>query len=244
MKAKWDTRVYIDLFAGPGIVRVKGSRRLLWGSPLLALQVSDQFDKYILCESDPRLLDALKQRCSILAPKADIAFVEGDCNDKVDAICSKIPAASKNNRVLSFCFVDPYDLSVKFSTIKRIAAVFVDFLVLLALHMDAGRNEAHYTNPTNHKLDDFLGQSEWRKRWQSRSPNTSFSQFLAEEYAHGMQELGYLRQPFQKMKEIRSDLKNLPLYRLALFSRHPLAYQYWEEVLRYSTSQTDFDFGQ
>jgi hypothetical protein len=39
------------------------------------------------------------------------------------------------------------------------------------------------------------------------------------------------------MKKVRSDEKNLPLYRLALFSRNPRAYDFWDEVLKYSTSQ-------
>ena len=52
-----------------------------------------------------------------------------------------------------------------------------------------------------------------------------------------METLGYLAVPFHQMKLIRSDVQNLPLYRLALFSRHQLAYQYWDEVLKYSTAQ-------
>jgi len=40
------------------------------------------------------------------------------------------------------------------------------------------------------------------------------------------------------MKQVRSDEKNLPLYYVALFSRHNLAYQYWQDVLKYSTDQT------
>ena len=70
----------------------------------------------------------------------------------------------------------------------------------------------------------------------------SFPQFLAEEYAKQMETLRYLPVPFHKMKQVRSDVKNLPLYRLALFSRHPLAYEYWDEVLRYSTSQGSLDW--
>ena len=34
MKKKWPTRVYIDLYSGPGFVRVRGTDRMLVGSPL------------------------------------------------------------------------------------------------------------------------------------------------------------------------------------------------------------------
>jgi three-Cys-motif partner protein len=237
MKKKWDARVYIDLYSGPGVVRLRDTSKLLWGSPLLALQVKDPFDKYIFCENKPNYLEALRRRVERISPKANVSFVAGDCNEKVDDICAQIPKPTKSYRVLSFCFVDPYDLSVKFSTIRRISDNFVDFLVLLALQMDASRNESNYVNSSNQKLDNFLGQSEWRQRWSERTRNISFSRFVAEEYAKGMEALRYQPVPFDKMKQIRSDVRNLPLYRLALFSRSSLADQYWDQVLKYSTSQ-------
>jgi len=237
MKNKWEARVYIDLYSGPGIVRLRDTGKLLWGSPLLALQVRDPFDKYIFCENRPEYLDALRTRAQRISPKANTSFIAGDCNEVVEAICAQIPNHTKDYRVLSFCFVDPYDLSIRFSTIRRISKGFVDFLVLLALQMDASRNESNYTNPNNPKLDNFLGQTDWRRRWSERISNMSFSRFVAEEYAKGMEALEYRPVTFDNMKQIRSDVKNLPLYRLALFSRNSLADQYWDQVLKYSTSQ-------
>ena len=43
-----------------------------------------------------------------------------------------------------------------------------------------------------------------------------------------------------QMKLVRSDDKNLPLYYLALFSRHDTAYKFWKDVLKYSTDQSSF----
>src|SRR5207253_4930431 len=60
MKGKWDCRVYLDLFAGAGCARIK--KRIIPASPLLALDISDKFDKYIFCEIDPRKIQALEQR--------------------------------------------------------------------------------------------------------------------------------------------------------------------------------------
>lgn len=237
MKHKWDARVYIDLYSGPGLVRVRDSQRLLWGSPLLALMTRNPFDKYIFCESDPESMGALKRRVQELFPKAAVSFVQGDCNLLVEEICNHIPKASKSHRVLSFCFVDPYDLSIKFSTVRRIADYYVDFLFLLALYMDANRNEANYADPRNQKIDEFLGRSDWRERWLNHQGRVIFPQFLAEVYARQMETLGYRPVPFHRMKQVRSDVRNLPLYHLALFSRHELAYQYWDQVLKYSTPQ-------
>jgi len=59
MKNKWGKRVYIDLYAGAGYCRIRGTSTILKGSPILALTVQHPFDKYIFCEKDPELLAAL-----------------------------------------------------------------------------------------------------------------------------------------------------------------------------------------
>jgi three-Cys-motif partner protein len=242
MKNKW-TRVYIDLYSGPGFVRVRGTGRMLTGSPLLALDVPDPFDNYIFCESDPKLLGALQSRVSRYSLTAKATFICGDCNEKIDEICASIPKPSPGRGVLTFCFIDPFDISIKFSTLRRLSSYFVDFLILLALHVDANRNVEHYFNSRNSKVDDFLGLPDWRERWKiAESQGGRLPRFLAEEYSGQMERLGYLRQPWDRMKQVRSDEKNLPLYHLALFSRHPLAYKYWDEVLKYSSDQQNFEF--
>lgn len=238
MKNKWPTRVYIDLYSGPGFVRVRGTNRMMMGSPLLALGVPDPFDKYVFCESDPAVLRALEKRVNRLFPEAHARFVLGDCNEKIDEVCANIPSPSKDHGVLSFCFVDPYDISIRFSTVRRLSSYYMDFLLLLAVHMDANRNLEPYLNPSNSKIEEFLGLPDWRERWRiAEVQGTRFPRYLAEEYAGQMETLGYLPMSWHKMKQVRSDEKNLPLYRLALFSRHPLAYQLWDEVLRYSSDQ-------
>jgi three-Cys-motif partner protein len=237
MKNKWDCRVYIDLYSGPGLLRVRDTSRFLWGSPLLGLMIKDPFDRYIFCESNAEYMDALKKRVQRLFPSGSVDFVLGDCNELVEEVCRHVPKASKSNRVLSFCFADPYDLSIQFSTVRKVADYYVDFLFLLALHMDANRNVANYIDPKNRKIDEFLDVSDWRDRWANQQRKLSFPQFLAEEYAKQMETLGYLPVPFHRMKQVRSDVKNLPLYHLALFSRSDLAYKYWDQVLKYSTAQ-------
>jgi len=242
MKNKWPTRVYIDLYSGPGFVRVRGTGRMLAGSPLLALGVLDPFDKYIFCESDPELLGALRSRVYRYSTTADATFICGDCNERIEEICANIPAPLPGRGVLTFCFVDPFDISTKFSTVRRLSKYFIDFLILLALHVDANRNVEHYLDSGNSKVDDFLDLPDWRERWKiAEGQGGRFPRFLAEEYSGQMERLGYLRQPWNRMKEVRSE-KNLPLYRLALFSRHERAYEYWDEVLKYSSDQRDFEF--
>lgn len=236
MKNKWDTRVYVDLYSGAGHVRVKDTQRLLFGSPLLAIQVQDPFEKYVFCEEDPVRMKALATRTKRLAPQTDVCFIEGNCDDHVRDILNAIPRPSRERTVLNLCFVDPFDLGIRFETLAALADRFTDFLVLLALHMDANRNYEHYVDEKSTKVALFLGDSRWREQWKSAQMTAmSFPMFLADAFAARMESLGYLPPP--RMKVIRLSEKNVPLYHLAIFSRNARAYEFWGEVMKYSTDQ-------
>ena len=238
MKNKWEQRVYIDLYAGAGYSRVQGTRRLLKGSPIIALTITNPFDKYIFCEESDELLGALKARAQRIAPQANVAYILGQCDAEIEKVCREVPKASPGNTVLSLCLVDPFDFGLKFETLRRLADFFMDFVVLLAVGMDANRNYDHYVDGDSTKIDAALGNTEWRERWRALGDRRKFRQFLATEFSLSMETLGYIRQPLDRMKHVRSD-KNLPLYYLALFSRHETAYRFWGEVLKYSDDQTN-----
>jgi three-Cys-motif partner protein len=244
MKNKWHQRVYIDLYSGAGYARVRGTDIRLKGSPVLALNAPDSFDKYIFCEDDPELLDALKVRSQKIAPNADVTYIPGNCDSQVEKICESIPKFSSDNKVLSLCLVDPFDFGIKFETIRRLSKFYVDFLVLLAVGMDANRNYEHYVDGNHPKIDEALGNREWRERWK-RYPGgrRKFREFLATEFAMSMKSLDYLEVKLHQMKQVRSDERNLPLYYLALFSRSSTAFHLWDEVLKYSTDQSSFNWG-
>jgi three-Cys-motif partner protein len=242
MKQKWDERVYIELYAGAGCSKIEGTSRWIAGSPIRALALEDPFDKYIFCERESKQLDALKKRVERVAPSARVAFILGDCNQKIDDILAEVPPYSSSHKVLSLCFVDPFDIGIKFRTLRRLSERFVDFLILLALYMDANRNYETYIKEEKIKIDEFLDSTTWRDEWRSEQmKGILFPQFLAEAFSRSMSEkLAYQPQPFHKMKAIKISEKNVRLYRLALFSRNPLAYTFWDQVLKYSTAQQSF----
>jgi three-Cys-motif partner protein len=242
MKDKWNQRVYVELYAGAGYAKIRGSSKTIVGSPLRALANAYPFDKYIFCDEASEKLAALKIRAKRHSPSANVEYVEGDCNLRVSDVVSAIPTGSKGNTVLTLCFADPFDISLKFSTIRELAtARYVDFLITLALGMDANRNYEHYVKEDASKIDEFLGSPTWRQRWASAQWDAvKFTRFLAGEFSKSMATLGYIPPPFYTMKEVRSYEKNLSLYRLALFSRHERAYKFWEQVSKYSTDQKNF----
>jgi hypothetical protein len=115
-------------------------------------------------------------------------------------------------------------------------------VVLLAVGMDANRNYDHYVEGNSPKIDEALGNVEWRDRWKEHR-RKEFRPFLAAEFSKSMESLGYLHQELDQMKLVRSDDKNLRLYYLAMFSRHPTGGKFWQEVLKYGTDQSSFEWG-
>ncbi|MGE3525962.1 MAG: three-Cys-motif partner protein TcmP [Gemmatimonadales bacterium] len=239
MKNAWDTRVYLDLFSGPGYSRLRGTSRHYLGSPLIALSLPDPFDRYIFCDASFDAIEALRTRVSRQWPAVDTRFVPGDANDKIDEIVRNIPSAG---RVLSFCFLDPFKLNIGFETVHMLArGRNVDFLILLALYVDANRNLDLYVREESEVIDRFLGDRDWRGRWEvAQAERKQFVAFLADEYSRRMEVLGYLPMPLEEMVKIRTHERRLPLYYLAFYSRHRRGLDFWKQVREYSSDQLEF----
>jgi three-Cys-motif partner protein len=233
MKNKW-TRAYVDLYAGSGLCRIEGRSQVLLGSPLIALSVDAPFDRYIFCESGTERFSALKTRVERDYSNHHVLMIPGMSDEKVQQICDAIPGNS-----LVLCFVDPFGCDFRFETLKAISGAGrgVDFVCLLALQMDAKRNIQHYLQ-SGSKLDRMLGNTTWRDRWETRSHiNEDLAKFLATEFSMSMFEIGYIETRLHQMKEVKTHDRNVPLYYLAMFSKHETAFKLWAQVLKYSTPQ-------
>jgi three-Cys-motif partner protein len=239
-KKAWPHRAYIDLYSGAGHSRLRTNCKIVKGSPMLALSVSDPFDQYILCEEDGESFDALETRANRDYPSRTVRCIRGDCNQKVDEIISLLPTRDS----LGLCFIDPYNLGIRFETLKKLAERRLDILCLLALHMDANRAYDVYINQDSSKVDRFVGSSSWKSDFlQSGRPRNEFPKFLAEFFANRMHSLGFDETPTHSMHLVRSDDRNVPLYHLALFSRHQLAYKFWAQARTASSDQRSLDLG-
>lgn len=245
MKHKWDCRVYIDLFAGAGKAKIKNSKRIVNASPLLALDVKDRFDRYIFCELESDLIDALSKRIKNNYGDADVKYIQGDVNLKVDEIIQNIPRPSSHFKVLSFCVVDPFKLSsLDFTTIKSLSAFYMDFLVLIACGMNAQRNEKVYLSNDNTIVECFLDNSCWRDNWSdAKCENISFSDYLVESFSREMVKLNYKPVDLTDTVLIRQPNRS-PLYRLAFYSRSDRGKEFWKQARKYSEPQLQFDFMQ
>ena len=237
MKKRWQCGVYLELFSGAGKSRTGAPPAIVPGSPLLALDVKDPYDKYIFCEQDPASMAALRSRIERSFPDSDVACILGDANVNTDQILGAVPTFSRGYRGLTFCFADPYKLSqLRFATLKRLAdALYIDFLVLIPTYMDANRNERRYTEEDCSIVDDYLGSRDWRNRWRNASqrPAPDFGHFVADEFGRSMQSVGFLYEGVKDYELVRmTNDKNQRLYHLALFSKNNTGLQFWRKMRR------------
>ena len=239
MRGKWDELVYVDLFAGAGRSRVRGTDRVLPASPMLALTLDHPFDRYVFCESDEERLEALRERVRREFSRVDVRFVSGDVNQSVPAILAEMPPVRAGWRSLGFCFVDPFGLKdLRFATIAALSERYMDFLVLVPSGHDATRNEGIYLSPDKRTIDRFLGNPGWREEWAAaKARGQTFDRFMTDAFGRSMQGLGYIYEGIDRAHLVRSFEKKLRLYRLVLFSRHELGAKFWRDVQKYAVPQ-------
>lgn len=245
MRSKWDQLVYIDLFAGAGYSRIDGTGRIVPAAAILSAQLEVPFDRYVFCDADPTKLDALRTRIEGAERRVDARYILGDVNEHLGDLVVNLPIPSATNKVLSFCFIDPYCCkSFRFGTILPLAQRFVDFFVLIPSYMDANRNLGRYEQPGNATIAEFLGDEEWREQWRAESHRwQTFGSFVADKFGRQMKTLGYIYDGLeQNTYLVRNTQKNSPIYRLALFSRHPLGKKFWKQAEKYASEQTAFAF--
>jgi three-Cys-motif partner protein len=199
------------------------------------------FTKYILCEQDDERFKALETRIKRDFSHLNCKVILGDSNQNIENVINEIPRFGKENTLLSFCFVDPYSLNLRFETIQKLGNNLMDFLILQALHMDANRNFDKYIKDENRRISQYLGMDNWREVFEQNgcTNRKDFVKFLADQYQNQMCRLMY--KPTKHMHQIRSYEKNLPLYYLSFFSKHTRGEEFFTKVEQRVTNQLTLD---
>ncbi len=223
--------VYVDLFAGAGVCALKRSRRRFPGSALIAASAPKAFSKIIACEQDSGLADACRTRLSRTAVSDRCIVHQGDCNQLIDAILREIP-----QRSLTLAFIDPKGLDIKFETVRKLATVRADLVVLFADAYDISRNyDAYYRDNPESKLDEVLGPGvDWRARLDALNTRTAQYErrMFAEIYKEQLRnQLGYTEFADRVMTFSSGPLRHrVPLYRLIYASKSKLGLKFWHEA--------------
>ena len=124
----YDGSVYVDLFAGPGLVKIAGKPDLVAGSPIAA-DSGGRFDLAVLVEKQKKKAEALRQRMGTLLPTEKFEVIEGDCNEKIEEVAALI--SKRFSKPIILAFVDPEGLDVNIKTLDVLSKHFpsVDFIV-------------------------------------------------------------------------------------------------------------------
>lgn len=233
MKGKWH-RLYIDVMAGPGRCRIKSSGELSPGSPFVALD--RDFDEYRFYEASSTLADALQQRVAV-HPKVDRCRVIRA--DWTQAVLD--PSFSLPQHTLTLAFIDPTGISqVPWHAVKALAQssnrIDIMFTIQHALGINWNAHQYLASTADVTVADAFAGGRQWRDR---RGPTQPVREALITEFVANMGTLGFQTRKWQ--------LVTLPsgsgLYYLCLFSRNPLALNFWDKVvLKDETGQKAFGF--
>ncbi len=238
-KATWSRRVYVDLFAGAGRSRVKGTSRILAASSVQALRIPDRFDRYIFCEAERNLIEGLKLRVATDYPGVDARFVPGDVNDEVSALLDEIPRPETDARDLVFCVADPCDPGrLRFDTVRLLASRLTDFLVLIPTGAGDPRGPGGFLRGGSGKLDAFVGTVQWEGEWQrAAARHESFDLFLAGLYGAQVRALGFEHGGTEDRVLVRSAERSQPLYRIGFFSKHSHGDAVWKQARKHSEPQ-------
>lgn len=237
IKNKFTNRVYIDLFSGAGYAPIKGKNKILKSSPLIALSIPTPFTKYIFCEMDAEKISALETRARREHPNKDIVFIQGDSNNTVDEVIKEVQQLGQST--ISFAFVDPFSLNLHFNTIEKLSKLGrIDFLILLALMMNANRNLHNFILEESKVIDLFINKHDWREPFlKGDARKEDFIKFLADTYDQNMLNLGYQVKNQGLKPKVDADEFNLSLYYLAFYSKNNLGNKFFAEIQKYHINQ-------
>jgi len=176
-------RIYVDAFAGPGLNRLRGTRRVIDGSPLIGLDAcasnETTFDRLFFVERDPALAAEL---CGIVntrdkTQRANV--IVGDVNEELPKLVAKLPLRSP-----IFVFVDPDGIEPRWTTVEAIAPWQTELLINFPLGMSIKRNL------DSAKVTEYFGTDRWRGLWNLTGPGRTRA--LLQLYKERLGELGYL----------------------------------------------------
>ena len=234
MRHQWPQLAYVGLYAGAGRARVHGTGEIIETSALSVLRQDPGFTDFVYVDHDTNCVDALAQRAEVLRRSRDVHIINGDVNDSAAEVVRRLPTFSRDRGLLSLCFVDPFDLQLRFSTIRGLAHLRMDFLILLMLGVDGRRNFARYlADPASTRIADLIDCPDWRVQYRMGG---NVIHFVLRKFDEAMQRLGYLSAA-DDAHTVKVFGMGVVQYVLAFYSKHSLGQHFWRETRSSLSSQ-------
>ena len=172
-------------------------------------------------------------------------ILTGDVNVLAPKIRAALPSFSRKRGLLSYCFVDPFAADLKFTTIKELGTLRMDFLILLMLGFDARVNFRTYLqDESNTRIAELIDAPNWRAEWRGKSATRRLRviPFLMKKFDEAMVRLGYQSASSDEALSVRVHNKGVLIYQLVFYSKHPLGQAFWGETRSGIRSQFDLPF--
>jgi three-Cys-motif partner protein len=226
MHRRWPQLAYVGLYAGAGRAQIHGTSEIVETSALAVMRQPVPFTDYIYVDKNPECTNALRARIEAIGPSGKVTIIEDDVNGSAERVCAALPAYGPGNGLLSFCFVDPFDLQLQFATIRKLAHLRMDFLVLLMLGVDGRRNIHRYvSDQTSTRIGDLIDCPEWRAEYQNSG---RVVRFLLTKFDGAMQGLGYLSAAGD-FHDINVHGMGVFQYALAFYSKDEVGRKFWRQ---------------
>ena len=220
MKRRWPKRVYVDLFAGPGMCVDRTTGQECDGSPMQALRCTPSFTQFFFNDEDSLAVNALRSRQLRMFPSANVEYSNLDCNVAARNIRRDLP-----NGALTLLFVDPWTYDLRFDSLALLVdGASVDLIV--TFHTGAIKRNAHRELEM---VDKFLDDSTWRPRYWSAQGNPSNppTLVLLDTFRGRLEDrLGY---QYFGDPEIITNTRGVPMYYVCFASRHPRGLDFWQK---------------
>jgi three-Cys-motif partner protein len=220
---KFSQRTYIDLFSGPGRVKVNHTGHFADGGPMAAWRMSQQnkgaFTNFLIADASPEFVSACKSRLThVYAPGE---YFVGFAHETIDKIVAQLPKGG-----LHFALLDPFNAGhLHFSIIEKLAKLSnID----IAVHLSTGdiqRNIAEGLRAATSSLDTFAPG--WKKSVNKMSTKREMRQKFLEHWFKLVRGTGL--NVCDTMYAVKNS-KDSTMYHLCLLARHPLANRFWTDA--------------
>jgi len=181
-KQAWVKTLYFDGFAGSGLIDSSDKEESIKGTALRILDINQPrpFDIYYFVEKDEKNKTALETKVNSDYFGKNVHVVKADCNEKLVAMAKYL---KENKKYRAFAFIDPYGMTVNWSSIEALKGLGIDFWILVPTGVGVNRllikNNQNIPEAWLVKLEKFLGLS--RKEilahfYSAKTTNTLFGE--------------------------------------------------------------------
>lgn len=229
MKNKWEHRIYIDLFSGPGICITEDTGVEQYGSPLISLNCKTPFTHYYFIDKNRDFIETLRYRSQDY--QSNKTFINKDCNYAIDELLNQLP----KKYAIFFTFIDPFNFEIEFNSIKKLTANRPMDL-LITFHIGSLKRSIHQPSL---KMKKFFPPLDWKELYRvSYISGKIHERLLLDKYEEGLREVGY--KYFDDCILTRT-IKNAPLYYLIFATKNEKGKEFYSKIsMRSRTGQSRF----